>query len=143
MEVPKRALVIASPDIDRILAGEKTWEMRSRNCRIRGLIGLIKKGSGTIVGLAEITEVIGPLSPDEMRANLDKHRIDRHRLADPHVSKWNRAWVLSSVRALPRPVPYRHPSGAQSWVLLDESAIESISQQQDALNQRNLNDDYR
>ena len=64
-EIPARALVIASPHIDRILAGEKTWEMRSRNCRIRGPIGLIKKGSGTVVGLAEITDVIDPLPASE------------------------------------------------------------------------------
>lgn len=44
-EIPTRALVIASPHIDRILEGEKTWEMRSKNCRVRGPIGLIKKAA--------------------------------------------------------------------------------------------------
>jgi hypothetical protein len=126
MEVPTRALVIASPHIDRILAGEKIWEMRSRNCRIRGPIGLIKKGSGKVVGLAEITGVIGPLSNDEMLANQEKHRINPQRLADPAVAKWNRAWVLSNIKALNHPVHYIHKNGAQSWIVLDDEAVEEI-----------------
>ena len=126
MEVPTRALVIASPHIDRILSGEKTWEMRSRNCRIRGPIGLIKKGSGKVVGLAEITDVIGPLTPAEMLANQDKHRITSQRLADPAVAKWNRAWVLSNVKAFRHPVSYVHPIGAQSWIILNQRAMEGI-----------------
>lgn len=68
-QIPIRALVIASPAIDRILEGVKTWEMHSTNCRIRGPIGRIKKGSGKVVGVAEITDVIGPLSPAELLAN--------------------------------------------------------------------------
>ena len=126
-EIPTRALVIASPHIDRILAGEKTWEMRARNCHIRGPIGLIKKGSGKVVGLAEIIDVFGPLSPAEMLANQDKHRITPQRLADPSVAKWNWAWVLSNVKALGSPVPYVHPNGAQSWVVLDDGARAAIS----------------
>lgn len=126
--LPTRALVIASPHIDRILSGEKTWEMRSRNCRIRGPIGLIKKGSGQVVGLAEITGVIGPLSPDELLANQNKHRIDPKLLAQPAFAKWNRAWVLSNVTVLSTPVPYVHPNGAQSWVVLDPAALEGIRQ---------------
>ncbi len=129
MEVPTRALVIASPHIDRILAGEKIWEMRSRNCRIRGPIGLIKKGSGMVVGLAEISDVIGPLSHDEMLAHQDKHRISPQRLADPLVAKWNRAWVLSNVMVMPRPVNYIHSNGAQSWVVLDDEALKDIRTQ--------------
>ena len=121
-EIPTRALVIASPHIDRILEGEKTWEMRSKNCRVSGPIGLIKKGGGKVVGMADITDVVGPLSTAEMLANQDKHRITPQRLADPSVANWNRAWVLSNVKALGNPVPYVHPNGAQSWIVLDERA---------------------
>ena len=128
-EIPARALVIASPHIDRILAGEKTWEMRSRNCRIRGPIGLIKKGSGTVVGLAEITDVIDPLSPAGMLVNQDKHRITPQRFADPSVAKWNHTWVLSDVKAFDNPMPYVYPNGAQSWVILDDRARQGLEAQ--------------
>jgi len=45
-----RALIIDEPWISKILSGEKTLEMRSRHTKIRGRIGLIRKGSGLIVG---------------------------------------------------------------------------------------------
>lgn len=127
--VPSNALVIDTPFIDRILRGEKTWEMRSRNCSIRGTIGLIRKGSGCVVGLADIVGVKGPFTPEEMLAHQDKHRISSERLADPNVAKWNRAWVLENVRVLNEPVPYHHRLGAQTWVVLNEEARTGIAAQ--------------
>lgn len=35
---------------------------------------------------------------------------------DEWMSKWNHAWVLKNVEALPEPVSYNHPSGAVTWV---------------------------
>ncbi len=37
-----KALVIRSPWIDLILAGSKTWEMRTKPTSIRGRVALIK-----------------------------------------------------------------------------------------------------
>lgn len=128
-EAPTKALIIASPHIERILAGEKTWEMRSRNCTIRGLIGLIRKGSGTVVGLVDIIGVRGPLTRDELLANLDKHRATREQVDDPALAKWNLAWVLDKAHPLPHPIPYLHPKGAQSWIKLDDKARHAILQQ--------------
>ena len=51
-----KGLVIRSPWIDHILAGKKTWEMRTRATSIRGRIALIKAGSGLIYGTAELVE---------------------------------------------------------------------------------------
>lgn len=127
--IPTKALVIDTPYIDRILKGEKTWEMRSRNCSIKGTIGLIRKGSGCVVGLADIVGVKGPLTPAEMLANQDKHRISTERLSDPGITKWKWAWVLENVRPLDEPVPYRHRPGAQSWVLLNDEARQGIAAQ--------------
>jgi len=42
--IPTKGLVIKSPYIDRILAGTKTWEMRSSATSVRGPIALIKQG---------------------------------------------------------------------------------------------------
>ena len=52
-----KALVIDEPWITAILKGEKTWEMRKRNCKIRGEIALIRKGSGLVVGTAHVVEL--------------------------------------------------------------------------------------
>lgn len=126
---PERALVIASPHIERILRGEKTWEMRSRGCNIRGTIGLIRKGSGQVVGVADISGNQGPFGLDGLLANQDKHRIAPEQLKKPAILKWNIAWVLKNVRPLPVSVSYRHPNGAQSWVKLDDTARLAIERQ--------------
>lgn len=127
--IPERALVIASPHIDRILNGDKTWEMRSRGCNIRGTIGLIRKGSGQIVGTVEISGTQGPFNLDALLANQDKHRIESELLSNPAFAKWNIAWVLKNVRRLSTPVSYRHPNGAQSWVKLDDTVRLALAQQ--------------
>lgn len=126
---PEKALIIDSPHIERILSGEKTWEMRSRNCQIRGLIGLIRKGSGQVVGVVEIVGVSGPLTRDELMANLDKHRRTTEQLDDPKLAKWNIAWLLDKACPLPRPVSYVHPKGAQSWINLDDKVRRAIAKQ--------------
>ena len=41
-----KGLMIKSPWIDKILAGEKTWEIRGYTTETRGTIALIKSGSG-------------------------------------------------------------------------------------------------
>lgn len=119
--LPAKALIIDTPWIDLILAGEKVWEMRSRNCSIRGRIGLIRKGSGQIVGIAEMGECLGPFSEAELRQQRDKHAITEDRMLDEAwMSKWNHAWVLKNVEVLSEPVPYSHPNGAVTWVNIGE-----------------------
>ncbi|KVQ35811.1 hypothetical protein WK03_35695 [Burkholderia cepacia] len=136
-----RALIVASPHIEKILAGEKTWEMRTRHVHSRGPIALIAKGTGAVVGVAEITDSLGPLSEADLFANASRHRIDGDRLISqlsegpfPEVPKrWSHAWVLEKVLKLIKPVHYRHPNGAQQFVILDEPAIEAIAKQVAAL----------
>ncbi|BAZ93750.1 uncharacterized protein FOKN1_1352 [Thiohalobacter thiocyanaticus] len=127
--VLKSGLVIDSPHIERILEGEKIWEMRSSRTATRGWIALIRKGSGTVVGVTRIVDVLGPLSLDERLAALDKHRIDEAQLRSGEVEKWVYAWVLEEAQPLPRPVAYQHRSGAVIWVTLDEPVIEAICAQ--------------
>lgn len=120
-EIIDRALVIAPPWIDRILAGTKTWEMRSRDTRIRGWIGLIRKGAKQIVGAARIVDTHGPLSAVSMYAALDRHRIERERLPSVIGSGWTYAWVLADVQLIDPPVSYSHPRGAVVWVKLKQT----------------------
>ncbi len=117
--LPTKGLIIDQPWIDLILSGDKTWEMRSRSCRIRGRIGLIRKGSGLVVGVAELVDDVGPLGRDELSSRYDKHAITPERLlGEEWMDKWNHAWVLKNVRKLERPIAYDHPSGAVIWVNL-------------------------
>jgi hypothetical protein len=76
--LPTRALVIAAPYIDYILSGAKTWEMRTRPTRVRETIGLIRKGSGQIVGVAEIVDSTSDLSHSQSCvAHIDVMEFER------------------------------------------------------------------
>lgn len=111
-----KGLMIKSPHIDNILAGQKTWEMRTKPTKVRGRIALIKSGSGTILGEATVVDCIGPLTLRDKQANMSKHLISPERLELPEVAKYVYAWVLEDAKAYPKPLPYDHPSGAVIWV---------------------------
>lgn len=113
-----KGLIIALPWVRKILRGEKVWEMRSSHTSARGPIALIEKGSGTIVGIANILNSIGPLSFDEIFRNEEKHRVGPEIYTHKDF-KWNYAWLLGQVTPLTKPVTYRHKSGAVIWVELD------------------------
>jgi hypothetical protein len=121
-----KGLVIASPYVDHILSGLKTWEMRTTHTRVRGPIAQIRKGSGSIVGIVKVVDSIGPFSLSELRRHRAKHRIPGALLRSA-ASRWNYAWVLEDVRRLGMPLRYRHPSGAVIWVSLDQSARRGIA----------------
>ncbi|MBP0439956.1 hypothetical protein [Tianweitania sediminis] len=124
-----KALIIADPWIGYILDGLKTWEMRSSGASHREWFGLIRKGTGAIYGVARLVDVGAPLSPAEMVASIDRHRIPEAVIRSGEVAKWNTPWKLADVRRLARPVPYTHKSGAVTWVELDAAAIEGVTDQ--------------
>jgi hypothetical protein len=113
--VPAQALIIDEPWIGHIMAGRKTWEMRSRRTTRRGPVALVRKGSGQIVAVATVADCLPPLSPTQMAASFQKHRIPQA-MIETASYKWFTPWVLSDVRVLQQPVSYRHPSGAVTWV---------------------------
>jgi hypothetical protein len=128
-----KALIIDEPWISNILEGRKTWEMRSRSTEHRGRFALIRKGSGLVVGVAELSGCRGPLSLSELRESAARHAIPVERYESGELLKWNVAWELRNARPLSRPVPYEHPSGAVIWVQLStaetmavEAALEGI-----------------
>ncbi|MER8954549.1 hypothetical protein NKH98_17775 [Mesorhizobium sp. M0833] len=124
-----KGLIIADPWIGYILGGTKDWEMRSSGASHRGWFGLIRKGTGAVYGVARLIEVGAPLSPTEMIATFGHHRIPEHMIRSGEVAKWNTPWKLADVRRLDRPVPYRHKSGAVTWVELDDAAIDAVVDQ--------------
>jgi hypothetical protein len=128
MQVTK-GLVIDDPWIELILSGQKTWEMRSTSASFRGWFGLIRKGSGLVSGIARLADCRSPLGPDQLIETYDKHRIPPEMVRSGKVAKWNRPWVLSNVRQLAKPVPYRHKPGAVTWVTFDPVVTSAISAQ--------------
>jgi len=126
----ERGLIIDEPWISKILEGSKTWEMRSRPTKLRGLIGLIRKGSGQVVGVADLMGN-GPCLDQE---SFSQH-ADKHGVTDPqmHVAAvrggWIHPWVLSAARPLPRPVPYTHKQGAVIFVKLDDAVVADVTMQ--------------
>jgi len=114
--------------IDLILKGKKTWEIRGSKAAIRGTIGLIPSGSGTIVGVCEMVDCIGPLSSNSFRSNAAKAGM-RPREAQLGHYRMTYAWVLKSPRRLKKPVRYQHPSGAVIWVKLDARVERAVQAQ--------------
>ena len=119
-----KGLIIRAPWIDMILAGKKTWEMRTKSTSIRGRIALIKAGSGAVYGTAELVECLAPLNEGQLRLSVDRHGIPDHQIHEALANNWTTPWVLRNVEVFDEPKPYRHPSGAVTWVDLGEAAGE-------------------
>ncbi|MGP0104074.1 hypothetical protein [Rhodoblastus sp.] len=124
-----KGLIIADPWIGYILDRTKDWEMRSSSAAYRGSFGLIRKGTGSVYGVARLVDVGAPLSPDEMIASFEHHRIPDHMIRSGEVAKWNTPWKLADVQRLSPPVAYRHRAGAVTWVELDHDASAAIARQ--------------
>jgi hypothetical protein len=125
-----KALIIDEPGISAILRGEKTWEMRKTGCKLRGPIALIRKGSGHVVGVAEVTDCRPPLGTREAYAASEPyHRVPPTRQELAFAEGWRTPWVLTNAQPLPRPVPYKHPSGAVIWVNLEPETAASVKAQ--------------
>lgn len=126
MEITK-ALIIDTPHIDRILGGQKSWELRSTATKIRGPIALIRKGSGTVVGVAEIADSLGPLTESEMLENTARHLVTAERIKNGAVAKYKYAWVLKNPKPLAKAISYEHPSGAVIWVNLQPAVAARLT----------------
>jgi hypothetical protein len=118
---PIHGLIIKKHWLTKILAGTKTWELRGRNTNRRGRIALIQSGSGKIHGTCALVDVLGPLSMEELMANVDKHQVPLDDL-DNIFNRYQNvyAWVLKNAKQLNVPVPYEHPKGAVVWVRVGE-----------------------
>lgn len=122
-----RGLIISDPWIGHILDGRKDWEMRSQATSVRGWFGLIRKGSGTVVGLARLVDCGQALDQAEMIANYHHHRIPVDMIRRGEVAKWVVPWKLADVIPLARSVPYEHKAGAVTWVTLSPDVSEKLS----------------
>ena len=122
-----KGLIIRKRWLDMILAGAKTWEMRSRPTRYRGPIALICQGSGgQILGSAELIDCLPPLSEAEFEAARCCHGIPPEDDADVLRDGWVVPWALCKVRKLDKPVPSGQRAGAVTWVTLEPSVIAQL-----------------
>src|SRR5450432_3151144 len=120
-----RALLVRHPWIDMILEGRKTWEIRGSATSVRGTIGLVPSGSGTVIGVCDVVGCEGPLTADGYRKNAKKAGM---RAGEARLGRYRQtyAWVLENPQYLKRPVAYRHPPGAVIWVRLDDTVEREI-----------------
>ena len=123
-----RGLVIDGHWVSLILAGRKTWEMRSQATNLRGTIGLIRKGAGQVWGVADLVDCGTALTEEQMLNSIERHQIPESMILSGEVGAWRIPWVLERAISFDHPVPYDHPNGAVKWVHLNESVSEQISE---------------
>ena len=116
------AIPIREPWIDMILIGVKTWEIRTKNTLKIGPVALIRSGSKTVVATATLAEVV-IVTRKLARASAELMGMTEGE-ALSCVGEY--AWVLENVVVLKKPVPYMHPSGAITWVTLDEPTTKKV-----------------
>ena len=119
------AIPIREPFIDQILEGSKTWELRSKFTKKIGPVALIRSGSGTVVATANLSKVI-QLTADIAYKNYRK--MGEQKLSYDEAIGYEDfyAWVLEDVVPFQKPVPYKHPYGAVTWVTLDEPTTKKV-----------------
>ncbi len=126
-----RALIVRQPWAGMIASGTKRWEIRGRSTAVRGRIAIAAAGTGTIIGVCTLSEVVGPLAPDAYR---DAWQLFGAGLRPDGPPPYPRtyAWVLADARPILPPVGYLHPAGAVIWVRLThdvESQIQAALRQ--------------
>lgn len=123
-----KAIIIDEPWIGKILDGRKTWEMRSKPTKERGLVGLIKKRMKQVHGVARLVGSLQRLEPYKLAGTEKFHGIPPNMFRMVEERNWLNPWVLDGVRRLTRPVPYVHTSQV-GWVILDPAAEQAILEQ--------------
>jgi len=108
-----RGLIIRQPYAGWIVEGKKIWEIRKSQTRIRGEVLIISNGKA--IGKAELVDVLGPFTPEELAEHGDKHLVDYPFLRDYSNGKPLYAWVFKNARKFERPVRVRLKKGVQVW----------------------------
>ncbi|MGC2777154.1 MAG: ASCH domain-containing protein [Bradyrhizobium sp.] len=122
-----KGLIIREPWIGMILDGSKTWELRTQPTTMRGEIALIRKGTGQIVGVADLIDSLPQLDRHGLAESFQFHRVPTSEQARAFANGWLFPWLIVNARRLSSPVPYLHPSGAVTWVNLDPGVAQSIA----------------
>lgn len=116
-------LIIKKQWLDKILAGEKTLEIRgSKTGRLGETIALLESGSCIIRGFCKIQEII-PLDEDKWEIEKENHCVD---MPFDELTKRYRTpygWKLHCVISCEGKLTYDHPHGAVVWVDLSKTTV--------------------
>lgn len=144
---PDRGLMVREPYVSLILTNKKRWELRGTSTNIRGRIGLIRSGSGFVVGECEILDCIGPLDFETLVASRELATEETQQLRREGQAPYTRidgaisktyAWVLATPVLYPRPLRYKHPSGAITFVDLSKPGVIECSEASQSRQDRQL-----
>ncbi|WP_457752383.1 ASCH domain-containing protein [Thermococcus sp.] len=113
MGMKRKGLIVREPFASMIVEGEKVWEIRKSKTRVRGEI-LILSG-GKALGKAELVDVLGPFTPEELAEHSEKHRASLSFLRDYSGGKPLYAWVLRNAERFDRAKRVKMAKGAQVW----------------------------
>jgi hypothetical protein len=104
-----------------------TGRRSGRSVGIRGPVVIVKQGTGTAFGTANLVRVLGPLELDDLITAPElppeeRDELRRHGL--PYTTTY--AYVFTNPQWFEDPVSYRHPSGAVTWVRLPDLDLEDV-----------------
>lgn len=107
-----RCLKINEMWVNFILSGNKTWEIRHRNTKIRERIALGNTKSKRVVGYATIVDSV-EMTIEELKKHNDKHQAND--FLDNYAKKRKTlfAWFLKDVEV--EAVPKRYSRSTGSW----------------------------
>jgi len=99
--------------LDKILAGEKDWEIRGCATARRGWIHPAEsRAGGTLVGRARLVDCI-PIPRATFNSHVRRHCV--RNVADvPYKNIF--AWVFEDAEHFAKPFDYKHTLGAVIWV---------------------------
>ena len=106
------ALTVKKEWLDLILAGEKTWEIRSTSTDRRGLIHFVQSGSGQLRGRANLVGC-RQLDRDTFMQHKRFHQIRSVKMVK-YKNIW--AWILKDAEPYDMPFDYSHKQGAVIFV---------------------------
>lgn len=109
----RKGLIVREPFASLIVDGEKVWEVRKFRTRVRGEILIISKGKA--IGKAELVDVLGPFTPEELAEHEAKHRVSFEFLKRYSNGKPLYAWVLRNAERFERPKDVEMARGVQIW----------------------------
>ncbi|ASJ13566.1 ASCH domain-containing protein [Thermococcus thioreducens] len=109
----KKGLIVREPFATLIAEGKKVWEIRKSRTNVRGRVLIISGGKA--VGSAELVDVLGPFTPEELGQHADKHLADVDFLRQYSGGKPLYAWVFRNAEKFKIPRKVRISRGAQVW----------------------------
>ena len=109
----KIALVVKKQWLEKILSGEKDWEIRSRNTLRRGWIHLAQsRGGSRLLGRVQLVDSF-ELTKTEFIAQKTHHCVP---CSSEMPYKRMYAWVLENAQRFPKLFGFEHAKGAVIWV---------------------------